>query len=96
MPSPDDSAPLLGGDAPAENAQRSDQTVPGSAVCLLRRLEPPHGPLSLACGLVGVLGPIVEALMLAVVDLQLQLFYGGTVALEFVGHYDARGVLHPC
>jgi hypothetical protein len=74
MPSPDGSAPLLGADAPAENAQRSDQTVPGSAVCLLRRLEPPHhGPLSLACGLVGVLGPIVEALMLAVVDLQLQL-----------------------
>ena len=32
MPSPDGSAPLLGGDAPAENAQRSDQTVPGSAV----------------------------------------------------------------
>ena len=32
MPSPDGSAPLLGGDAPAENAQRSDQTVPESAV----------------------------------------------------------------
>ena len=66
------------------------------ALCLLRRLEPPHdGPLSLACGLVGALGPIVETLMLTVVDLQLQLRYGGTVALEFVGHYDARGVLHP-
>lgn len=61
------------------------------ALCLLRRLEPPHGPLSLACGLVGVLGPIVEDLMLVVVDLQLQLCYGGTVALEFVAHYVMRG-----
>jgi hypothetical protein len=30
IPSPDGSAPLLGGDAPAENAHRSDRTAPGS------------------------------------------------------------------
>ena len=30
IPSPDGSAPLLDGDAPAENAHRSDRTAPGS------------------------------------------------------------------
>ena len=30
IPSPDGSTPLLGGDAPAENAHRSDRTAPGS------------------------------------------------------------------
>jgi hypothetical protein len=58
------------------------------ALGLLRGLEAPHGAFPLACGLVGVLGAIVEILVLAMVDLQLELFYGGAVALELVGYDD--------
>jgi hypothetical protein len=57
-------------------------------LCLLRRLEPSHGAFPLTRGLMGVFGPIVEALMSTVVDLQLELFDGGAVAIEFVRDDD--------
>jgi hypothetical protein len=54
------------------------------------RLEAFHDPLSSSRGLVRILGPIVEAFMLAVIDAGHDLPLGGSLAAQFVGDQHTR------
>jgi hypothetical protein len=56
-----------------------------------RRLEPLHDPLSSSGRLMGVFGPVVEALVLAMLDPGHDLALGRGVALELVGDQHPRG-----
>src|SRR5271167_654628 len=56
-----------------------------------RRLEPLHDPLSSACWLMGVFGPVIETLVLPMLDPGHDLPLGRGVALQLVGDEHARG-----
>src|SRR5271167_1364338 len=56
-----------------------------------RRLEPLHDPLSSACWLMGVFGPVIETLVLAMLDPGHDLALGRGVALQLVGDEHTRG-----
>src|SRR5271169_844220 len=60
------------------------------ALHLPRRLEPLHDPLSWSGRLMGVFGPVIEALVLAMLDPGHDLSLGRGVALQLVG--DALSV----
>src|SRR4051812_45795208 len=57
---------------------------------LPRRLEALHDPLSSSRWLVGILRPVVEALVLAVLDAGHDLTLGGTVAAQLVSNQHTR------
>src|SRR3954465_9843375 len=57
---------------------------------LPRRLEALHGPLSSSRRLMGILRPVVEAFVLAVLDTRHDLTLGGTVAAQLVGDQHTR------
>src|SRR5690242_12220152 len=57
---------------------------------LPRRLEALHDPLSSSGRLVGILRPVVEAFVLAVLDARHDLPLGGTVAAQLVGDQHTR------
>src|SRR3954451_11917777 len=57
---------------------------------LPRRLEALHDPLSSSRRLVGILRPVVEAFVLAVLDAGHDLPLGGTVAAQLVGDQHTR------
>src|ERR1700742_1153421 len=54
------------------------------------RLEPLHDPLSPSCRLVGTLRPVVEALVLTVLDAGHDLPLGRGIAFQFVGDQHTR------
>ena len=59
----------------AEMDEVADPVVGGEkTLCLACRLEALHLPFSSSCRLVGVLGPVVETLVPAVLDARPQLF----------------------
>src|SRR3954463_9281765 len=57
---------------------------------LPRRLEALHDPLSSSGRLVGILRPVVEAFVLAMLDARHDLPLGGTVAAQLVGDQHTR------
>src|SRR3954452_3467 len=57
---------------------------------LPRRLEALHDPLSSSRRLMGILRPVVEAFVLAVLDTRHDLTLGGTVAAQLVGDQHTR------
>src|SRR5208337_619807 len=57
---------------------------------LPRRLETLHGPLSSSCRLVGVFRPVVEALVLAMLDAGHDLPLGRGIAAQLVGDQHPR------
>jgi hypothetical protein len=57
---------------------------------LYRRLEALHDPLSSSGRLVGVLRSVVEALVLAVLDVGHYLSLGGGVAAQLIGDQHTR------
>jgi hypothetical protein len=61
------------------------------ALNLPRRLEPLHDPLSSSGRLMGVFGPVIEALVLPMLDPGHDLPLGSGVALQLVGDEHARG-----
>src|SRR5258706_3270758 len=61
------------------------------ALNLPRRLEPLHDPLSSSGRLMGVFGPVVEALVLTMLDPGHDLLLGSGVALQLVGDQHTRG-----
>ena len=63
------------------------------ALGLPGRLEALHVALPLPCGPVRVLGAVVEIPALAMFDVRDDLALGGRVALEPIGHHDARHIL---
>jgi hypothetical protein len=56
-----------------------------------RRLEPLHDPLSSSGRLMGVFGPLIEALVLTMLDPGHDLPLGSGVALQLVGDEHTRG-----
>src|SRR5690242_2839142 len=56
-----------------------------------RRLEPLHDPLSSSGRLMGVLGPVIETLVLPMLDPGHDLPLGSGVALQLVGDEHTRG-----
>jgi hypothetical protein len=77
----------------AEMEEVGDLVVGGKeTLCLPRRLETLHLPFSSSHWLVRILGPVVEALVLAVLDPGYHLPLGRPIAREPVGDYDP---LHP-
>src|SRR6202030_438075 len=56
-----------------------------------RRLEPLHDPLSSSGRLMGVFSPVIEALVLSMLDPRHDLSLGRGVALELVGDEHTRG-----
>jgi hypothetical protein len=56
-----------------------------------RRLEPLHDPLSSSGRLMGVFGPVIEALVLTMLDPGHDLPLGSGVALQLVGDEDTGG-----
>jgi hypothetical protein len=56
-----------------------------------RRLEPLHDPLSSSGRLMGVFGPVIEALVLTMLDPGHDLPLGSGVALQLVGDEHTRG-----
>src|SRR5438045_3290655 len=56
-----------------------------------RRLEPLHDPLSSSGRLMGVFGPVIEALVLTMLDPGHDLPFGSGVALQLVGDEHTRG-----
>src|SRR5437762_11079434 len=61
------------------------------ALNLPRRLDPLHDPLSLSGRLMGVFGPVIEALVLPMLDPGHDLPLGRGVALQLVGDEHTRG-----
>src|SRR6202045_4343531 len=61
------------------------------ALNLPRRLEPLHDPLSSSGRLMGVFGPVIEALVLTMLDPGHDLPLGSGVALQLVGDEHTRG-----
>src|SRR5438105_7094665 len=61
------------------------------ALSLPRRLEPLHDPLSSSGRLMGVFGPVIEALVLPMLDPGHDLPLGRGVALQLVGDEHTRG-----
>ena len=61
------------------------------ALNLPRRLEPLHDPLSSSGRLMGVFGPVIEALVLPMLDPGHDLPLGSGVALQLVGDEHTRG-----
>src|SRR5258707_10306203 len=61
------------------------------ALILPRRLEPLHDPLSSSGRLMGVFGPVIEALVLPMLDPGHDLPLGSGVALQLVGDEHTRG-----
>src|SRR4051794_9381474 len=61
-----------------------------TAVSLTGRLEALHDPLSSSGRLVGILRPVVEAFVLAVLDAGHDRPLGGTVAAQLVGYQHTR------
>jgi len=61
------------------------------ALNLPRRLEPLHDPLSSSGRLMGVFGPVIEALVLPMLDPGHDLPLGRGVALQLVGDEHTRG-----
>jgi hypothetical protein len=61
------------------------------ALSLPRQLEPLHDPLSSSGWLMGVFGPVIEALVLAMLDPRHDLALGRGVALQLVGDQHTRG-----
>src|SRR5689334_3891631 len=57
---------------------------------LPRRLEALHDPLSSSGRLVGILRPVVEALVLTVLDARHDLTLGGPIAAQLVGDQHTR------
>src|SRR3954447_17741984 len=57
---------------------------------LPRRLESLHDPLSSSARLMGILRPVIEAFVLAVLDARHDLTLGGTVAAQLVGDQHTR------
>src|SRR6266403_2217191 len=62
------------------------------ALNLPRRLEPLHDPLSSSGRLMGVFGPVVEALVLPMLDPGHDLPLGSGVALQLVRDEHTRGL----
>jgi hypothetical protein len=60
------------------------------ALSLPRRLEPLHDPLSPSGRLMGVLGSVIEAFVLPVLDPGDDLPLGSSIALQLVGHEHTR------
>src|SRR5271169_567744 len=60
------------------------------ALNLPRRLEPLHDPLSSSGRLMGIFGPVIEALMLPMLDPGHDLPLGRGVALQLVGDKHTR------
>ena len=60
------------------------------ALDLPRRLEPLHDPLSSSGRLMGIFGPVIEALVLPMLDPGHNLLFGGGVALQLVGDEHTR------
>src|SRR5882757_9651962 len=60
------------------------------ALNLPRRLEPLHDPLSSSGRLMGVFGPVIEALVLPMLDPGHDLPLGSGVALQLVGDKHTR------
>ncbi len=81
-----------GGQAVAARAAvAGDGAVDGEeALRVAGRREPPHASLALACGLMRVLGAVVEPLVSAVLDAGEGRPLGGTIARERVGADDTR------
>ena len=70
-----------------------DRTIGGEKpLSVARGLEPLHAALPLACGLVGVLGTIIEIPVLAMFYSWQDLALSRSVALEFIGDDYARHV----
>ena len=61
------------------------------ALNLPRRLEPLHDPLSSSGRLMGVFGPVIEALVLPMLDPRHDLSLGRSVALQLVGDEHTWG-----
>src|SRR5438045_9040321 len=61
------------------------------ALNLPRRFEPLHDPLSSSGRLMGVFGPVIEALVLPMLDPGHDLPFGGGVALQLVGNEHTTG-----
>src|SRR3954449_3791363 len=82
---------LAGGDmAAVEMGEVVDLIVGGEeTLCLARRLEALHLALSSARRLVRILGSVVQALMLAMLDTGHNLPLGRSVTRELVGDHDA-------
>lgn len=60
---------------------------------MARRFEALHTPLPFSRWLVRVLRPVIEVLVLALLDAGKELFLGCLVALEFIRHDHARNLL---
>ncbi len=58
------------------------------SLCMARRLEPLHLPLSSSRGLVRHLSPVVQVPALPVLNARQDLALGGAVAAQLVGHDD--------
>ena len=72
--------------------KRGDLVISGKeALNLPRRLEPLHDPLSSSGQLMGVFGPVIESLVLPMLDPGHDLPLGSGVALQLVGDEHTRG-----
>ena len=90
------SSPILGGRYAM--ATQVEEIVDGAVggqepLRLARRFEPPHLALLLAGALVGQLGTVVQAFVLAMLDTGHDRFLGGGVALELIGDEHPRDVV---
>src|SRR5438132_1251356 len=63
------------------------------ALSLFCRFELPHVLLASSCGLMGVLGPIVEPFVLPMLDPWEDLAFGRTIPSEFIGNNHSRHIL---
>src|ERR671913_302220 len=82
---------FAGGEVVAAEVEEVVDLVVGGeeALCLPRRLEALHLPLSSPCRLVRVLRPVVQALVPAVLDTRQQVLLGRSVTRELVSDHDA-------
>ncbi len=77
------------------------EMVPNGPLCgkkslgMSRGFEAAHRSLSLACWLVRVLRPIVEALVLAVLHAGQYILFSCCIAAELIGDQHARDILTP-
>jgi len=75
----------------AEKEEVADRVVGRrETLCLAWRLEPLHLPLSPSRRLVRVLRPVVQPLVLSVLDRGHHLALGRSAARQLVGHHDTR------